>query len=91
MHRVGEKDKSLSNIIWGGYDLDVSGVSHQCGTLAFGSDPSNSVLDMYCRLHNVQNVFVTDASFFPSCGAYNPSLTIAANALRVSEFIKSII
>mgnify|MGYP000853327037 CR=1 FL=1 len=91
MHEVGMKDKSLANIEWGGYDLDVSGVSHQCGTLAFGNDPASSVLDSWCRLHTVQNVFVTDASFFPSCGAYNPSLTIAANALRVSEFIKSVI
>ena len=91
MADVGKLDKGLEEIIWGGYDLGISGVSHQCGTLKFGADKNSSVLDINCRLHQVQNVFVADASFFPSCGAYNPSLTIAANALRISEFIKSII
>jgi choline dehydrogenase-like flavoprotein len=91
MGEVGKIDKDLQNIIWGGYDLGISGVSHQCGTLKFGDDKNNSVLDINCRLHQVQNVFVADASCFPSCGAYNPSLTIAANALRISEFIKSIL
>jgi choline dehydrogenase-like flavoprotein len=57
--------------------------SHQCGTMAFGDDPRAAVLDVDCRLHDVPNVRVVDASFFPSSSAVNPSLTIIANALRV--------
>ncbi len=59
--------------------------SHQCGTLRFGHDPANSVLDPYCRTHDIENLYVMDASFFPSSSAMNPALTIAAQALRVAE------
>ena len=62
--------------------------THQCGTLVFGSDPRTSVLDPYCRAHDVENLFVVDASFFPSSAAVNPALTIAAQALRVADHIK---
>ena len=46
--------------------------THQCGTLVFGTDPQQSVLDTYCRTHDVDNLFVVDASFFPSSAAVNP-------------------
>ncbi len=59
--------------------------SHQCGTIRFGEDPATSVLDPYCRAHEVSNLFVVDASFFPSSAAVNPALTIAAQALRVAD------
>jgi choline dehydrogenase-like flavoprotein len=62
--------------------------THQCGTLVFGADPRTSVLDPYCRTHDVENLFVVDASFFPSSAAVNPALTIAAQALRVADHIK---
>ena len=62
--------------------------THQCGTLVFGMDPKTSVLDTYCRAHDVQNLYVVDASFFPSSAAVNPALTIAAQALRVADRIK---
>ena len=62
--------------------------THQCGTLCFGTDPRSSVLDSYCRTHDVENLFVVDASFFPSSAAVNPGLTIAAQALRVADHIK---
>jgi choline dehydrogenase-like flavoprotein len=62
--------------------------THQCGTLCFGTDPSTSVLDPYCRTHDVPNLFVVDASFFPSSAAVNPGLTIAAQAIRVADHIK---
>ena len=62
--------------------------THQCGTLCFGTDPRSSVLDIYCRAHDVENLFVVDASFFPSSAAVNPGLTIAAQALRVADHIK---
>lgn len=84
---MGKRDTRFKDVVWAGYDLDISGMSHQNGTLRFGSDPSSSVLDLNCKTHDLSNVFVVDASFFPSCGAFNPSLTIAANALRVGDHI----
>jgi len=62
--------------------------THQCGTLCFGADPKTSVLDPFCRTHDVRNLFVVDASFFPSSAAVNPGLTIAAQALRVADHIQ---
>jgi choline dehydrogenase-like flavoprotein len=62
--------------------------THQCGTIVFGVDPRQSVLDPFCRAHDVENLFVVDASFFPSSAAVNPALTIAAQALRVADHIK---
>ncbi len=61
--------------------------THQCGTLVFGTDPRHSVLDPFCRTHDVANLFVVDASFFPSSAAVNPGLTIAAQALRVADHL----
>lgn len=61
--------------------------THQCGTLVFGTDPRVSVLDPFCRAHDVANLFVVDASFFPSSAAVNPGLTIIAQALRVADHI----
>ncbi|HET9434671.1 MAG TPA: GMC family oxidoreductase, partial [Chitinophagaceae bacterium] len=84
---LGEIDPDYKNVQWGGYDLDVSGMSHQNGTLRFGHDPNTSVLDLNCKTHDLENVYVVDASFFPSCGAFNPALTIAANALRVGDHV----
>ncbi|MDX2148071.1 MAG: GMC family oxidoreductase [Planctomycetota bacterium] len=67
--------------------LGVSGVSHQNGTLRFGVSARDSVLDLNCKAHDLDNLYVCDGSFFPSCGAVNPSLTIMANALRVADHI----
>ena len=61
--------------------------THQCGTACFGRHPATSVLDPFCRSHDVENLFVVDASFFPSSAAVNPGLTIAAQALRVADHI----
>ncbi|MEP7164374.1 MAG: GMC family oxidoreductase [Ferruginibacter sp.] len=85
--KLGEIDEDYKDVQWNGYDLDVSGMSHQNGTLRFGADPATSVLDLNCKAHDLDNLYVVDASFFPSCGAFNPALTIAANALRVGEHI----
>jgi choline dehydrogenase-like flavoprotein len=60
---------------------------HPCGTCRFGDDRASSVLDRDCRTHDLENLFVVDASFMPRSGAMNPSLTIAANALRVAPRI----
>ena len=62
--------------------------SHQCGTIRFGTDPATSALDPYCRAHDHPNLFVVDASFMPSSAAVNPSLTVAAQALRVADHIQ---
>jgi choline dehydrogenase-like flavoprotein len=62
--------------------------THQCGTAVFGSNPKTSVLDPWCRSHDVENLFVVDASFFPSSAAVNPALTIAAQALRTADHIQ---
>jgi choline dehydrogenase-like flavoprotein len=62
-------------------------VGHACGTVRFGDDPATSVLNAVNRAHDVKNLYVVDASFFPSSGGINPALTIAANALRVADHI----
>lgn len=62
--------------------------THQCGTLVFGSDPKTSVLDPLCKAHDHDNLYVVDASFFPSSAAVNPALTIIAQALRVADHLK---
>ncbi|HEY9889288.1 MAG TPA: GMC family oxidoreductase, partial [Candidatus Obscuribacterales bacterium] len=62
-------------------------VGHQCGTCRFGPDPATAVLDLDCRTHEVDNLYVVDGSFFPSSAAVNPTLTIIANALRVGDVI----
>jgi len=65
--------------------LDIAAVAHQNGTCRFGADPKDSVLDVNCRTHDVDNLYVVDGSFFPSSAAVNPTLTIIANALRVGD------
>lgn len=62
-------------------------MAHCCGTLRFGDDPATSVVDRDCRVHGLDNLFVADASFMPTSLGINPSLTIAANALRVADKI----
>jgi choline dehydrogenase-like flavoprotein len=59
--------------------------SHQVGTLRFGHDPATSVLDPFGKAHDLDNLYVVDASFFPSSSAVNPALTIGAQAIRVAE------
>ena len=67
--------------------VPVAGVAHQAGTCRFGKDPANSVLDENYTAHEVDNLYVVDASFFPSIGAVNPALTAMANALRVGAHL----
>jgi len=70
-----------------GKRIPLAGVAHQNGTLRFGRDPRASVLDTNCKAHDLDNLYVVDASFFPSCGAMNPALTIMANALRIGDHL----
>jgi choline dehydrogenase-like flavoprotein len=68
-------------------DIPIAGVAHQAGTCRFGADPATSVLDVSCRAHELDNLYVADASFVPSIGAVNPALTVMANALRVGDHL----
>ena len=65
-------------------------LAHVCGTCRFGTDPKTSVLDPQNRARDVENLYVVDASFFPSSAGLNPSLTVAANALRVAEHVDQV-
>jgi choline dehydrogenase-like flavoprotein len=67
--------------------IPLAGLGHQCGTMRLGTDPDSSVLDLNCKTHQLDNLYVVDGSFFVSSGAVNPSLTIMANALRVGDHI----
>lgn len=67
--------------------IPIAGVAHQAGTCRFGTDPGASVLDVNCKAHEVDNLYVVDASFMPSIGAVNPGLTVMANAIRVGEHL----
>ncbi len=68
-------------------DIPVAGCAHQAGTCRFGTDPQTSVLDVHCKAHELDNLYVVDTSFFPSIGAVNPALTAMANALRVGDHL----
>jgi choline dehydrogenase-like flavoprotein len=73
--------------LYAGQRIPLAGVAHQNGTIRFGHDPRTSALDVNCRAHEVDNLYVVDASFFVSSGAVNPALTIIANALRVGDHL----
>ncbi|HEX2713626.1 MAG TPA: GMC family oxidoreductase [Candidatus Acidoferrales bacterium] len=71
-----------------GQRIPLAGVAHQNGTIRFGRDPKTSALDPNCKSHDLDNLYVVDASFFPSSGAVNPALTVMANALRVADHLR---
>ncbi len=77
----------FSRNVFVGQRIPLAGVAHQNGTVRFGHDPRTSALDVHCRAHEVDNLYVVDGSFFPSSGAVNPALTIMANALRVGDHL----
>jgi choline dehydrogenase-like flavoprotein len=67
--------------------MPIGATAHQAGTVRFGRDAASSALDVNCKAHDVDNLYVVDTSFFPSIGAVNPSLTAIANALRVGDHL----
>jgi choline dehydrogenase-like flavoprotein len=69
------------------YCFHINTFSHAIGTCRFGDNASTSVLDPECRVWGIKNLFVLDGSFMPSGGSVNPSLTIAANSLRVAKIL----
>ncbi len=97
-HRLKKKLESLMSVagahpvllersLYLGKNIPIGGTAHQAGTARFGTDPATSVLDLDCKAHELDNLYIADASFFPSIGAVNPTLTIIANALRVADRI----
>jgi choline dehydrogenase-like flavoprotein len=68
-------------------EIPVAGVAHQAGTCRFGADPATSVVNVDCRAHELDNLYVVDTSVFPSIGAVNPALTAMANSLRVGDHL----
>ncbi len=87
LNRTHGAHVTLERSLYLGKDIPEGGTAHQAGTCRFGTDPATSVLDLDCKAHELDNLYVTDASFFPSIGAVNPTLTIVANALRVAAHI----
>ena len=84
---VGAHPTLLERSLYLGKQIPIGGTAHQAGTARFGIDPAASVLDTDCRAHELDNLYLADASFFPSIGAVNPTLTIIANALRVADIV----
>jgi choline dehydrogenase-like flavoprotein len=79
----------LPRALYLGKNIPIGGTAHQAGTIRFGTDPNSSALDLNCKAHELDNLYVVDASFFVSIGAVNPTLTIIANALRVGDHLKA--
>jgi choline dehydrogenase-like flavoprotein len=84
-----EKDVegAQSNTVFPRGETPVQVVGYQSGTCRMGTDPATSVLDANCRTHEIDNLYVVDSSFFPSCPSVGPALTIMANALRVGDHL----
>jgi choline dehydrogenase-like flavoprotein len=87
LKEAGHAEHSLNLHAYFKKRIPLEGVGHQNGTCRFGLDPKDSVLDVNCRTHDVDNLYVVDGAFFASSGAVNPSLTIIANALRVGDHL----
>jgi choline dehydrogenase-like flavoprotein len=87
MNHIGCEEHLLPTHLYLGKKIPIAGTAHQCGTVRFGRDSKTSVLDVNCKAHDLDNLYVVDASFFVSSSAVNPSLTIIANALRVGDHL----
>ncbi len=87
LEHVGCETHIIPNNLYLGKKIPIAGTAHQCGTVRFGNDPQSSVLNPFCRAHEVANLYVVDGGFFPSSSAVNPGLTIIAQALRVGDYL----
>jgi len=85
--KLGMVDTTFVRSLYLHKAFDAAATAHQAGTVRFGTDAATSVLDVHCRAHDLDNLYVVDGSFMPSVGAVNPTLTIIANALRVGDHI----
>ncbi len=87
LKEIGCKAMLIPSSIYLKKKIPIAGVAHQNGTIRFGTDPKTSALDVNCKAHDLDNLYVVDGSFFCSASAVNPALTIIANALRVGEHL----
>ena len=87
LSKLGMVDTTFVRSLYLHKAFDAAATAHQAGTVCFGTDPAVSALDVYCKAHDLDNLYVVDGSFMPSIGAVNPTLTIIANALRVGDHI----
>ena len=87
LKRAGHAETSIPFHAYFKKRIPIEGVGHQNGTIRFGHDPATSVLDTNCKAHQLDNLYVVDASFFVSASAVNPSLTIIANAIRIADHL----
>ena len=87
LDQLYQQDHIAERQIYFASDMAIAAVGHQAGTCRFGTDPTSSVLDINCKAHELDNLYVVDTSFFPSIGAVNPSLTAVANAIRVADHL----
>jgi len=87
LNHIGCEPHLLPQNAYFGKRLPIAGTGHQNGTIRLGANPASSALDINCRAHEIDNLYVVDGSFFPSSAAVNPTLTIIANALRVGDHL----
>jgi choline dehydrogenase-like flavoprotein len=87
LDELGCESHWLPNAMYLRKKIPIAGVAHQNGTVRFGHDAATSALDVNCKAHELDNLYVVDSSFFASSTAVNPALTIMANALRVADII----
>jgi choline dehydrogenase-like flavoprotein len=87
LESLGFQQHLLPRSLYLGKQIPIGGTAHQCGTVRLGRDPQTSALNIHCKAHDLDNLYVVDGSFFVSSGAVNPALTIIANALRVGDHL----
>lgn len=87
LNHLGCEHHLFPQHVYLGKKIPLAGTAHQCGTIRFGMDPKTSALDVNCKAHDLDNLYVVDGSFFVSSTAVNPALTIMANALRVGDHL----
>ncbi|WP_294206217.1 GMC family oxidoreductase [uncultured Chryseobacterium sp.] len=85
----GKFDSFFFKGIYFSKGMNIGSPAHQNGTTKMGTDPKTSVVDPYCKAHDLDNLYIVDGGFFVSSGAVNPALTIMAMALRVGRHIKN--
>lgn len=91
LKQSGKFDTFFFKGIYFSKGMDISSPAHQNGTTRMGTDPGTSVVDTWCKAHDLENLYIVDGGFFVSSGAVNPALTIIAMALRVGEHIKNVV
>jgi len=87
LNHIGCQDRLIPSSFYLRKKIPIAGVAHQCGTIRFGKDPATSALDLHCKAHDLDNLYVVDSSFFVSASAVNPALTVMANALRIGDHL----